>query len=224
MENGDGAVVITYNGEIYNFTRAARRARAQRPPFRTRSDTEVIIHHFEQYGARGIAALDGMFAFAIWDGARAPADAGARPRSASSRCTTPSSPTAASCSRPSCTRCWRTAASPASVDRRASRRISAPTTCTRPHTIVRGIRKLPPGHALVWQDGSSACAARLLAMPAPAPTPISPTASWRRSCGRALDRAVASQLVADVPVGILLSGGIDSSCVATAGRGARAGA
>src|SRR4029078_3702540 len=67
MDNEDGTVVITFNGEIYNF--AALRPALERAGdrFKTRSDTETIIHHLEQHGADGVRDLSGMFAFAIWD-------------------------------------------------------------------------------------------------------------------------------------------------------------
>ena len=67
MENEDGPVVITYNGEIYNFPALRPALEQQGHRFRTRSDTETIVHHYEQHGEAGVAALDGMFAFAIWD-------------------------------------------------------------------------------------------------------------------------------------------------------------
>src|SRR5438045_1274864 len=70
MGNEDGQVVLTYNGEVYNF-QALRPALEQHGHrFRTRSDTETIVHHYEQHGEAGVAALEGMFAFAIWDAPR----------------------------------------------------------------------------------------------------------------------------------------------------------
>jgi asparagine synthase (glutamine-hydrolysing) len=71
MENGDGAVVIVYNGEIYNFKRLRAALEKRGHQFRTRSDTEVIIHQFEQFGVAGVPELDGMFAFGCGRRARA---------------------------------------------------------------------------------------------------------------------------------------------------------
>jgi asparagine synthase (glutamine-hydrolysing) len=67
MTNEDDAVVITFNGEIYNFQSLRPALERQGHQFKTRSDTETIIHHFEQHGADGVRDLSGMFAFAIWD-------------------------------------------------------------------------------------------------------------------------------------------------------------
>ena len=78
MGNEDGKVVLTYNGEVYNFRALRAPLEQQGHRFRTRSDTETIIHHYEQHGAGGVAALEGMFAFAIWDARRRAAAAGAR--------------------------------------------------------------------------------------------------------------------------------------------------
>ncbi len=78
MGNEDGQVVLTYNGEVYNFQALRPALEQQGHRFRTRSDTETIVHHYEQHGEAGVAALEGMFAFAIWDAGAAAAGAGAR--------------------------------------------------------------------------------------------------------------------------------------------------
>src|SRR4051794_8157660 len=67
LGNEDGSAQITYNGEVYNFAllREALLRRGHR--FATRSDTEAIVHHYEEHGPAGFTSLDGMFAFAIWD-------------------------------------------------------------------------------------------------------------------------------------------------------------
>src|SRR2546422_4831689 len=68
MCNEDGTVWITFNGEIYNFQELRRDLEERGHIFRTHSDTEAIVHAYEEYGRRCLEKLRGMFAFAIWDG------------------------------------------------------------------------------------------------------------------------------------------------------------
>jgi len=68
MGNEDGSVVVTFNGEIYNFQELRAPLQAAGHRFKTRTTTETIVHHIEQHGAAGVADLNGMFAFALWDG------------------------------------------------------------------------------------------------------------------------------------------------------------
>ena len=98
--------------------------------FRTRSDTEVILHHFEHYGVAGIPALDGMFAFAIWD-ARERRLTLARDRAGIKPLYYAELADGGIVFASELARCWRTAASTASCRSRASRRTSSRTTCTR---------------------------------------------------------------------------------------------
>src|SRR5271157_3840504 len=67
MSNEDGTVWVTFNGEIYNFLELRAELEAHGHRFATRSDTEVIVHAFEQYGTGCLQRFRGMFAFAIWD-------------------------------------------------------------------------------------------------------------------------------------------------------------
>ena len=194
----------------------ARLLEARGRQFRTRSDTEVILQHFEQHGVGGIPELDGMFAFAIWEARDAAADAGARPRRHQ-----------------------------AALLRRARRRRhrvrvravgAARARRRRPRAVDRGPRvvlllglRAPAGDDRAQGAQAAArphhhlagrqlrAAPRLLGDAArPRPRPSKPDAELAAELWSDLDRAVTAQLVSDVPVGIFLSGGIDSSCVATA--------
>ena len=214
MENEDGALAVTYNGEIYNFQELRPALERAGHRFRTRGDTEVVVHQIEEHGVGGVAALHGMFAFALWDG-RARRLILARDRAGikplyyaeleggglvfASELTS-------------------------LLAHGGVRRELAPEGLLSyffsdyvhaPGTMVRGVRKLPPGHTVVWEDGRLEEPRPFWSVPAPGPAPARSDAELAGSLWGELGRAVKSQLVSDVPVGIFLSGGVDSSCVAT---------
>jgi asparagine synthase (glutamine-hydrolysing) len=215
MANEDGAVVVTYNGELYNDPplRAAL-ARAGHT-FRTRSDTETIVHHFEEHGAAGLAQLDGMFAFAAWD-ARS-----GRLTLARDRCGIKPLYYASLAGGGIVFASELSAVlAHGGVDRRLSAEGLASYFFSDyvhpPHTIVGAVQKLPPGHTATWQDGRVEAPRpfwrlRLDGAAAPGDDAARAAGLWR-----AIETSVEAQLVSDVPVGIFLSGGIDSSAVAAA--------
>jgi asparagine synthase (glutamine-hydrolysing) len=213
MANEDGAVVITFNGEIYNFQALRPALERQGHRFKTRSDTETIIHHFEQHGVGGIGDLSGMFAFAIWDAA------GGRLTLARDRVGIKplyyaelpggglvfASELAAVLAH-------------GGVDRTLSSEGLASYFFSDyvhpPHTIVRGVRKLPPGHTVVWERGQLGVPQAFWQVPATAAAPHESDQALADRLWQQMGQAVESQLVSDVPVGIFLSGGVDSSTVA----------
>jgi asparagine synthase (glutamine-hydrolysing) len=214
MENEDGSIVITFNGEIYNFLTLRPALERDGHTFKTRSDTEVIVHHFEQHGLGGIGDLDGMFAFAIWE-------AGAK-RLTLARDRTGIKPLYYAelsggglvfASELSSLLAHGEIRTELSLDGLVSYFFS--DYVHPPHTIVRGVRKLAPGHTVVWEDGRLQEPRAYWQIPAPAPAPAADDDALAAELWSDLGRAVKSQLVADVPVGIFLSGGIDSSIVAT---------
>jgi asparagine synthase (glutamine-hydrolysing) len=213
MENEDGALAVTYNGELYNFQelRPALEARGHR--FRTRGDTEVIVHHVEEHGAAGVAALDGMFAFAVWDG-RARRLVLARDRAGIKPLYYAELPEGGLV--------FASELAALLAHGGASRELAPEGLASyffsdyvhAPGAIVRGVRKLPPGHTLVWEDGRLGEPQPYFRLPAPGPAPARSDDELAAELWAALGRAVKAQLVSDVPVGAFLSGGIDSSCVA----------
>ncbi len=219
MESADGADVISYNGEVYNFMglRAALEQKGRQ--FRTRSDTEVILEHFKQHGVGGIPGLDGMFAFAIFEARErrltlARDRAGIKPlyyAELGDGGVVFASELSALLAHGGVDR-------EPSIEGLASYFFS--DYVHPPATIVRKVRKLPPGHTIIWQDGNWGLPHAYWQLPAPGPAPARPDRELAAELWSDVSRAVKAQLVADVPVGIFLSGGIDSSCVARAAAAA----
>ncbi|HXX95016.1 MAG TPA: asparagine synthase (glutamine-hydrolyzing), partial [Planctomycetota bacterium] len=200
---GCGDLWLVFNGEIYNHREL--RSRLSNHPFRTQSDSEVILHLYEEKGADAVKELDGMFAFALWDGKARTLFAardrmGKKPfvyRHRGSELHFASELGALEGNR--------------TVDREALEHYLALGYIPAPWTIFEGVRKLPPGHTLHF-DGSRLRVERYWEPPG-AVVPEREEAAAERVF-RALDRAVAKRLQADVPLGGFLSGGLDSSIVA----------
>jgi asparagine synthase (glutamine-hydrolysing) len=210
LANEDGSVRIVYNGEVYNFE-ALRRSLRQHHTFVGRSDTEVLVHLYEERGPEMVEDLEGMFAFALWDARRhelivARDPWGIKPvyyaeRDGGLVCASEIKALLA----------WKGLR--AEVNPLALWQTLAFLYTPGESTAFAGIRKLLPGHVLRWRKGMPL---RIEAMSSIMP---------RRSAGRrehvepaevrsALREAVRNQMVADVPVGCFLSGGLDSSAVA----------
>jgi asparagine synthase (glutamine-hydrolysing) len=217
MHNETGAVTIVFNGMIYNFQSLRPRLEAAGHVFRTHCDTETIIHAWEQWGTDCLAELDGMFAFALWDRTReelflARDRLGKKPlyyaALADGRFVF-GSEMAALTTVPELPR----RLSPQAVDD-----FFAYGYVPDPDTIYRDVRRLPPAHALLLRRGGGMAAPRRYWHAATAIRPRS-EADAIAELGERLTAATAARLVADVPLGAFLSGGVDSSAVvATAAR------
>lgn len=209
MSNEDGSVWIAFNGEIYNFQDLRRRLEGAGHRFRTHCDTETIVHLYEDEGTDCFQHLNGMFALAIWDERRrrlvlARDRLGKKPlvyRSEENRLLF-ASELKSLLEAPDVPR----VIDPAAIDEYLTYQY-----VPHPHTIFRGIHKLPPGHLAVWQDG------RLTVKPYWTPDlnheePLS-EAEYIERVRELLTSSVRLRMRSDVPLGAFLSGGVDSSLV-----------
>lgn len=211
----DGIRVV-HNGEIYNFRTVRARLEALGHRFRTDSDTEVIAHGYEEWGDACVAHLEGMFAFAVWDAAQqtlllARDRIGEKPLYYYTAPTTFvfGSELRALLAHP---------AVPRELDLRSLSRYLAYEYVPAPSAILAGIAKLPAGHLLTVRLGDKPRVVRywdLSFVPDHAPTED----EWAERLRDQIAASVRRQLVSDVPLGMFLSGGIDSGAVvATAAR------
>src|SRR5215218_3020930 len=214
IANEDGQVVVVQNGEIYNH--AELRAELERAGhvFRTpHADTEVLVHLYEQHGPHFAERLRGMFAVAVWDGRRrrlvlARDRFGIKPlyyRDVPGELAFGSELKALR-ALPGLSR---------ELDLDALEAFLAFNAIHGPRTIFREVRKLPPGHVLVLEDGRSRL--ERYATDLPVAEREQRDEPWQALAGELRERlrdSVRAHLVADVPVGVLLSGGIDSSALA----------
>ncbi len=211
MESDCGRYVIVYNGEIYNYRTLRVELEAKGERFRSESDTEVLLRLLCRDGADAIERLVGMFAFAFWDRERRTLllvrdRLGIKPLVYAEL----AGGGLAFASELAALR-----AHPGIDETMDPDALSAYLACLyvpAPATIFRGIRKLPPGHLLRWRDGEAALERYWQPRFEPERRPRLDEAV--EELLPALRAAVVDRLVADVPVGCFLSGGIDSSIVA----------
>ena len=170
MGNEDGTVVITYNGEVYNFQALRAALEQQGHRFRTRSDTETIVHHYEQHGTGGVAALDGMFAFAIWDGG-----AGrlvlARDRAGIKPLYYAELPAGGLVFASELTALLAHGGVDRALGAEGLASYFFSDYVQPPHTIVGAVKKLPPGHTLCWERGRLEAPRPFWQVPASGPAP-----------------------------------------------------
>ncbi len=213
IHNEDESIWIVLNGEIYNYPELTRMLEYRGHQFYTSSDTEVIIHAYEEFGDEFIQHLNGMFAFALWDANNR--------RLILSRDRTGIKPLFYSLHEgvflfgSEIKSILAYPNMPRVVDLVALDEYLSFEYIPTPRTIFKGISQLPPGHALYFQDGKTRV-----------------WQYWDINLGRSeniqrkrlsdyetelldvLRESVRKEMISDVPIGVLLSGGIDSSAVA----------
>jgi asparagine synthase (glutamine-hydrolysing) len=211
MGSDDGRVQITFNGEIYNHRELRRVLVATGARFRTTSDTEVILRLYEARGERAITEIDGMFALAIWDGGRRSLLL-ARDRVGKKPLYYAEAPGLFAFASEIKALLQHPALAP-EIDTTALATFFVHGYTPCPTTLYRSVRQVPPGHTLMVDPSGGLRLAEYWDAPA-GPTGEPP--SEETAAGevrRLLTAAVERRLVADVPVGAFLSGGIDSSIV-----------
>ena len=208
IANEDGTCVVIQNGEIYNYPELRRELERDGHTFRTDSDTEALVHLYEQHGTGFARRMRGMFAVAIWD-ARARRLVLARDRYGIKPLYYRHD--AGELSFASELR----ALPRGEIDLDALEAFLAFNSIPAPYSIFRDVRKLPAGHLLVWEDGRI----ELERFARPAPVQIAELrrddeAELIEELRARLRESVRAHLLADVPVGVLLSGGVDSAALA----------
>jgi asparagine synthase (glutamine-hydrolysing) len=221
MSNEDGSVWIAYNGEVYNHAALRPGLESRGHRYRSRSDTETIVHLYEEVGERVVEQLHGMFAFAIWDKKRqqlllARDRLGIKPLYYAVTdhelvfASEIKSLLAAGGTRP----VFNEQVLPEFL---SSRFVSGD------ETFFRGVRKLLPGHVLTWSAEKGVTTRRYWQLPAPSEEGLEVSfEAQARDLRTRLEASVERHLMSDVPLGVFLSGGLDSSALAAIMAGLRA--
>ena len=210
MHNQTQSLTIVFNGTIYNYPQLRKELQSQGRTFKSSSDTEVILQAYEQWGEQCVERLIGMFAFAIWD-ARVNKIFLARDRLGikplyysltQNAFLFASNPQALLASRSIDT----------NIDAQAlQHQFTLHAVVPAPRTILQGIRKLPPAHSM-WVDLQGKIQTRCYWQLSAHRVSAKSEQEWTEEIHSALQLAVDRRLeIADVPVGVLLSGGLDSS-------------
>lgn len=209
IANERGTIWVVHNGEIYNYRELRRELEARGHRFATQSDTEVIVHAYEQYGLESLARLRGMFAFALWDEEQqqlllARDRVGEKPLlyALADGELIFASEFEALLEHPSVSR---------EVDWEAVHAYLALSYIPAPLTAFRAIRKLEPGHRLLWRAGEVVIAPYWTLTFSPK-LRLNEEEAAREWLARAR-QSVQLCMRSDVPLGAFLSGGLDSSAV-----------
>jgi asparagine synthase (glutamine-hydrolysing) len=212
LSNEDGTVWIVFNGEIYNHAALREKLQTLGHQYRTHSDTETIVHLYEEYGTDCVEHLRGMFAFAIWDARRqrlfiARDRLGIKPlyyKLTSEQIAFGSEIKVVLASQ----------GNGAQFDRTVLPEYLAFGYLSGEQTFYREIRKLMPGHWMEVDASGQVRIERYWDLPVSRNEVSQPESYYIQTFREMLEQAVSSHLMSDVPLGVFLSGGVDSSAVA----------
>jgi len=220
MANEDETIWITFNGEIYNFREIRKELEGKGHKFRSHSDTEVIVHLYEELGTKCLERLNGMFAFALWD-AKQKSLFLARDRTGKKPlhyCVHRghflfASEIKALLQHPLVSR---------EIDLKSLNKYLAYEYVPAPNSSFKAIKKLEPGYCLLFRDGAALTSQYWDIPMEDYPISDRTEAQYIDELKELLERAVTARLeAADVPVGLFVSGGLDSGVVAAMARRAK---
>ncbi|MCS5636545.1 MAG: asparagine synthase (glutamine-hydrolyzing), partial [Myxococcota bacterium] len=210
IANEDGSIHAVHNGEIYNFSELRSELVQAGHRFRSDCDSEVVVHGYEQWGTGLFSRLEGMFAFAIWDAPRRRMVLG-RDRIGEKPLyllTRPGLNAFAS----SLNALREIVDGDLEVEMSAVECFLSHSFIPHPHTVWKNVQALPPAHFAVIEGKSEPTIERYWDFPDAAPGTV-PLGEAEERIEEGLERSVKARLIADVPVGGFLSGGVDSSLV-----------
>ncbi|MGQ9470751.1 MAG: asparagine synthase (glutamine-hydrolyzing) [Candidatus Aminicenantales bacterium] len=207
--NEDGTIWTIYNGEIFNFPRLSQELQERGHVFRTKADTEVIVHLYEEEGPEFVHRLNGMFAIALWDTTRRRLclyrdRLGIKPLH---YFLLPDGIIFASE-----IKSLLTAGVPKKIDLEALSQFFSFEYIPAPRTIFQSVSKLLPGHQIICEPAGVKVKRYWDVQFVPDNPPL-PEEAYCEEIRQRLSQAVAMRLISDVPLGVFLSGGVDSSLV-----------
>ncbi len=208
MLSADGRFCIVFNGEIYNFLELRAELERDGVVFHTRSDTEVLLRLYERDGSAMVDRLRGMFALAIWDGHQKRAFLARDPLGIKPLYYMQREGMLAFASELGALQ--KAGLAGRELDAGALRRYFESGSVAEPHTLLKDVRCLPAGHTLTWHDGKWETRCFWSLRFGGADIRADAAASVTRD---ALLDSVRHHFISDVPVGVFLSGGIDSTAV-----------
>ena len=217
LANEDGRIQVVCNGEIYNYANLRSRLEGLGHTFASDSDSEILVHAYEEWGEDCVDQLEGMFAFALWD-TRKQRLLAARDRVGMKPLyyhVSPQGQLALASEAGSLAALLPAWPAP---DPEAIAYVMTLGYVPSPWSIWQGCRKLEPGHLLTWQSGDTVRLRRYWAPPTEVVPETNAAYDEQQEWEQLLSQVMREHLLGDVPIGLFLSGGIDSTTVAVTMR------